>query len=277
MYCLRPGKTSSPRSLLAMWRARHERTREQWLEDRRVREENDVPLDDREPWHDRAGALLTELADAVEGGRVADARTAAARMTVALEPPPDEPGDFEAGALADDTVTVTLRAVSHAQVVDHLQRLRAAVQEGEDTTAEMAEFVRLAVAEVDGLEDESGTYSVDASSEAGPETLRAAGILAVVYLCARDFQNLDPAEKKTFGLSRPTPPREPSAKRSAEPVPSSSVDSADATGAPPTGEGPNTNTTPVLAASSSETPGSSTQSSSTPLPGPGSSGWAASG
>lgn len=113
-----------------------------------------------------------------------------------------------------DAIKITIKAVPHADYLSCVLRVADAARgmDGEnlqsmltastELAAAMADFVSLAVASVDGLEDEQGPYVLggDALSADDVATLAACGLLGDVYAAAKFMQELGPDEKKHCGL-----------------------------------------------------------------------------
>lgn len=171
-FALRAGAKSSPRSLVGILREAHQASSEAVKRDLAQRAESGAPDDDAPKvpeWVDRP-----EL----------------------------------------DGITIRVKAVAHADYLGCVLRvadaargldgsnLKAMLSASTDLATAMGDFVALAVAEVCGLEDESGAYALggESLSDDDVKTLGSCGLLGDVYAAAKFMQELTPSEKKTCGL-----------------------------------------------------------------------------
>ena len=106
----------------------------------------------------------------------------------------------------------------------------------------MADFVSRAVATIEGLEDESGPYTLGSDkglSMADIQTLQGCGLLGDLYAASKRYQELDAEEKKHCGLHQ----RQTLVTSSAPGAQDNGVPSGDATVGHPGGQAQSTSTT----------------------------------
>lgn len=218
-FALRAGQKTSPRPLLAILKEAHDDLVKAAQKDRQTREESGAPIDgdalsEPSPWIDRP-----ELADVLVSFR----------------------------AVSHETYLEAVLRVSEAykQISsDDRGDLKSMLSGSASLQSAMADFVSRAVATVEGLEDESGPYTLGSDkglSMADIQTLQGCGLLGDLYAASKRYQELDAEGKKHCGLHQ----RQTLATSSAPDAQDNGVPSEGATVGHPGGQAQSTSTTPA--------------------------------
>jgi hypothetical protein len=210
------------------------------------REKLGVPLDDATDF--AAVGLLTvsasNAAEALDGAAVREcAQQILAMCSGGLKPlPPYEANPEYEG------IMVRLRSVSEGERIATAEAIDACASAAERHSV-FVEYVRKAVCEIRGIEDESGPVTIegDGLTEEQAAMLDAAGLISDLWSVARRYAELPASKKKHFGSLAPSN----SQSSTVAPAQSSGDSSSDATAAPAQStDSQTTSQTPALAGTS---------------------------
>ena len=251
-----PTSSGPLRSLVHCLRDHHDRLRALVLEEIATRKAKGIPLDDDTDF----GALAVRLKDAQRACSDMDGASLKRGLLEAIKAVSgglQDIGEYKPEPGHED---IRLRLVPVPESLRlKTNKALGMAQDPESEHAAKAEYLRLAVSEVHGLETDEGPVVVKPAEDCS--LLDAADLVGPLFLAAKTFAEIEPAKKKHYGCARqPTSPSSIAAL-----APDASVLSAGVTAAL-TSTASQNRTTPALDGSGSSTPRSESGTGSTAPP-----------